>query len=159
MRRGVNVVHHFSRRQRTSGDVRNFLGCVGRDRRQEIIIIRPDSQIIRRHKECGAIRSAIENVGDLNRAKLPQKTGHVARCDPGENLIFALLKIEWRDFLDELHAGQSGGLPRRELQRSGGGGEAPSSKSQDPEKHEAPSANRAGTKTDLKFDVWSFFGA
>jgi len=94
VRGGVNIIHHFPRGQRTTGDIRNPLGRIWGDRRQEIIVVGADCKVVGRHKERRAIGSAIENVCDPDRTKLTQKIWDVAGGYLRENFNFALLKIQ-----------------------------------------------------------------
>ena len=124
-----------------------FWAVLGEIGVKEVIIVRAHCEVIRRDKELCAIGSAIEKIGELDRAKLAQEIGDVARGDLRVNLVFAVLKIQLRDFLDKLGTSQSGRRPWRKLQRLGADGEAPSSKSQAPEKTSSKFQRRqSGTK-------------
>src|SRR6185369_5429688 len=100
------------------------------DRCEEVIIVGADCKVVRCYEECCAIRSAIENIGDLNWRKCAKKIWDVAGSDLREDFTFTRLKIERRDFLDELGTRRSVGWSGGKLKRLSRGGKAP-------EKHQA----------------------
>ena len=109
----VDIIHHLRRRQRAIQQVGDLLGRLGRDRSQEVVVVRADRQVVRGH----VVRRLDGAECRLHRDEASEKRRDVPLLHLGQDRVLSLLQRQAGDRPGELHSLRRVRGPRRQVVR------------------------------------------